>query len=184
LYFLNKTVAPAILIETCFVDAQADVDAYDERFTEICYAIAGCADPVVAGAPPRLHVKGKVSWFGGPGDEGVAPDEGLAFLYEYEDKPELFLKQQPPGTTGLARRLDPSVPYLAMRWDYEQFPKEFLRGDVRARVRAPETGKEFLAHPSDWGPHTSTNRVADISPGLMEALGIETDDEVIIEFPV
>jgi hypothetical protein len=184
LYFLNKTVAPAILVETCFVDAQADVDAYEERFTEICYAIASCAEPVVAGAPPKLHVKGKVSWFGGPGDEGVAPDEGLAFLYDYDDKPHLFLKQQPPGTTGLARRLDPGEPYIAMRWDYEVFPKEYLRGDVKARVRAPKTGKEFLAVPGDWGPSSTTGRVADISPGLMEALGIETDDEVIIEFPV
>jgi hypothetical protein len=183
LYFLNKTVAPAILIEVCFVDAQADVDAYESNFTDICYAIAQCADPVVADAPKVLKAKGKVSWFGGPEDTGVAPDEGLAFLYEYDDKPELFLKQQPPGTTGLARRLDPGESYIAMRWDYEQFPKEFLRGDVKARVRAPKTGKEYLATPADWGPHVDTTRVADISPGLMEALGIETDDQVEVEFP-
>jgi hypothetical protein len=184
LYFLNKTVAPAILIEVCFVDAQADVDAYESNFTDICYAIAQCAEPVVADAPKVLKAKGKVSWFGGPEDTGVAPDEGLAFLYEYDDKPELFLKQQPPRTTGLARRLDPGESYIAMRWDYEQFPKEFLRGDVKARVRAPKTGKEYLATPADWGPHVDTTRVADISPGLMEALGIETDDVVEVEFPV
>jgi hypothetical protein len=184
LYFLNKTKAPALIIEVCFVDAQADVDAYEDNFTEICFAIAECAEPVVADAPNVLRAKGKVSWFGGPEDEGVTPDEGLAFLYEYDDKPELFLKEQPPGTTGLARRLDPGQPYIAMRWDYQQFPKEFLRGDVKARVRAPKTGKEYLATPADWGPHVDTNRVADISPGLMEALGIETDDVVQVEFPV
>ena len=44
-----------------------------------------------------------------PGDEGVALDEGLAFIYEYETAPQLFLDEQPPGTTGLARRLDPSA---------------------------------------------------------------------------
>jgi hypothetical protein len=184
LYFLNKTVAPAILIEVCFVDAQADVDAYEEYFDDICVAIANCAEPAVAGLPPTLRGKGKVSWFGGPEDDGVAPDEGLAFIYEVEDKPGLFLSEQPPGTTGLARRLDPGEPYIALRWDYDIFSKEYLRGNVKARVRAPKTGKEFLAHPADWGPHQSTQRIADISPGLMTALGIQTDDIVEIEFPV
>jgi hypothetical protein len=183
LYFLNGTSAPSILIEVCFVDAQADVDAYEDHFTEICMAIAECAEPVDPEAPKVLKAKGKVSWFGGPEDDGVAPDEGLAFLYSVDDKPELFLSEQPSGTTGLARRLDPDESYIAMRWDYEVFPKEYLRGDVKARVCAPKTGKEFHAVPADWGPHATTQRVADISPGLMEALGIETDDYVEIEFP-
>lgn len=183
LYFLNKTTAPAILLEICFVDAQADVDAYEERFDEICEAIAGCADPVNADEPAALKARGKVSWFGGPDDTGVAPDEGLAFLYDVDDKPDLFLDDQPAGTTGLARRLDPDEHYIAMRWDYDMFSKEFLRGDVYANVRAPKTGREFLAAPADWGPHTSTGRIADISPSLMARLGIETDDEVEIRFP-
>ena len=50
------------------------------------------------------------------------------------------------------------------------------------RVRAPKTGKEFLVEPADWGPHVDTGRVADLSPGLMDDLGIGTDDEVEIEF--
>jgi N-acetylmuramoyl-L-alanine amidase len=183
LAFLNKTTAPALLIETCFVDAKADVDGYEDHFTEICRAVAECAEPVVAEEVPTLHARGKVSWFGGPEDDGVAPDEGLAFIYEVEDKPELFLEEQPPNTTGLARRLDPAEFYIALRWDYDVFDKEYLRGNVFAKVHAPGTGKEFLASPADWGPHVSTNRVADISPGLMEALGIETDDEVEISFP-
>ena len=40
-----------------------------------------------------------------------------------------------------------------------------------------------LRRTADWGPHVDTGRVADISPGLMEALGIETDDEVEVKFP-
>jgi hypothetical protein len=183
LYFLNKTNAPALILECCFVDAQADVDSYEDHFSEICLAIANVAEPVVADEPAVLRARGKVSWFGGPNDDGVAPDEGLAFLYDVNDKPELFLPEQPPGTTGLARRLDPEKFYIAMRWDYDVFPKEFLSSDVVARVHAPSTGKEFLASPADWGPHTSTNRVADLSPGLMAALGIETDDQVEVEFP-
>src|SRR6516164_7816174 len=62
LYFLNGTDEPSILIEICFVDAAADVEAYQTNFDEICKAIAD-----VAGVPEGfdlevLHAKGKVSW--------------------------------------------------------------------------------------------------------------------------
>lgn len=133
---------------------------------------------------PTMVAAGRVSWFGGPNDMGVAPDEGLAFIYDYNQAPDLFLNYQPAGTTGLARRLDPNKHYIAMRWDYDIYSKEMLAsGDYRARVKSPKTGNEFLALPSDWGPHGDTERVADISPGLMEALGITTDDEVEVTFP-
>ena len=130
-----------------------------------------------------MKVSGKVSWFGGPLDEGVAPDEGLAFIYDISDAPYLFLDEQPPGTTGLARRLDPNLPYIACRWDYDVTPREMLLANV-AVVYAPKTGKAFFAAPADWGPHEDTGRVADISSGLLQALGIETDDEVDVLFPV
>jgi hypothetical protein len=58
-----------------------------------------------------------------------------------------------------------------------------LRGDVVALVRSPQTGAQYLAAPADWGPHIDTDRIADISPGLMDALGISTDDEVEVVFP-
>ncbi|TMQ14148.1 MAG: N-acetylmuramoyl-L-alanine amidase [Deltaproteobacteria bacterium] len=128
-----------------------------------------------------MRLTGRVSWFGGPADMGVSSDEGLAFIYEVETAPHLFLPEQPPGTTGLARRLNPEVFYIACRWDYDETPKDMLP-DMSVRVRAPKTGREFLATPADWGPHEDTGRVADISPGLMEALGIETDDEVEVIF--
>jgi hypothetical protein len=185
LYFLNGTTEPAILIEVCFVDAAADVEAYQLKFDQICLALASSLVDldVDIEAGERLWASGKVSWFGGPDDMGVSPSEGLAFLYDVDDKPHLFLKQQPPGTTGLARRLDPKTGYIAMRWDYDQFSKDRLAGDEVAMVRSPKTGKQFTAHPADWGPHTDTGRVADISPGLMEALGIATDDEVEVIYP-
>jgi N-acetylmuramoyl-L-alanine amidase len=128
-----------------------------------------------------MRLTGRVSWFGGPDDLGVASDEGLAFIYEVDDAPHLFLPTQPPGTTGLARRLDPEVFYIACRWDYDATPKAMLP-DMLVYVRAPKTGREFIATPADWGPHEDTGRVADISPGLMEALGITTDDEVEVIF--
>jgi hypothetical protein len=129
-----------------------------------------------------MKISGKVSWFGGPDDEGVSPDEGLAFIYDVDDAPHLFLPSQPPGTTGLARRLDPEKFYVACRWDYDVTPKPSLLEHM-AVVRSPKTGREYLAFPADWGPHEDTGRVADISPGLMEALGIETDDEVEVSYP-
>jgi hypothetical protein len=52
---------------------------------------------------------------------------------------------------------------------------------IMALVKA--RGRSFLAYPADWGPHENTGRVADISPGLMEDLGIETDDEVEVIYP-
>jgi hypothetical protein len=51
---------------------------------------------------------------------------------------------------------------------------------LTVKVRAVKTGREAVATPADWGPHEDTGRVADISPGLMEQLGIQTDDEVEI----
>src|SRR6516162_10058102 len=40
LYFLNNTTAPAILIETVFVDSSADAAQYQSQFDSICAAIA------------------------------------------------------------------------------------------------------------------------------------------------
>jgi N-acetylmuramoyl-L-alanine amidase len=183
LYFLNGTDKPAILIEVCFVDAAADVQAYQTNFNEICQAMADVPAKPDEFDSEVLRAKGKVSWFGGPEDTGVSPSEGLAFLYKVEDKPEVFLDEQPPGTTGLARRLDPEAYYIAMRWDYDQFSKEDLAGDRVALVRSVKSGASHYAHPTDWGPHVDTNRVADVSPGLMQILSLETDDEVEVVYP-
>jgi N-acetylmuramoyl-L-alanine amidase len=176
LFFLNNTSALAVLIEVCFVDSEADCAIYKEKFSDICLHIASAIDH----EPP--YASGKVSWFGGPLDAGVSPEEGLAFITSVEEAPHLFLPYQPAGTTGLARRLDPAVHYVACRWDYNEHPKSSLL-EKMALVRAKRTGKEFPAYPADWGPHADTERVADISSGLMEALGITTDDEVEIIFP-
>jgi N-acetylmuramoyl-L-alanine amidase len=179
LYFLNNTDEPAILIETCFVDSKTDADLYRKYFDSICMAIARVGNK---GRPQQYQWEGLVSYFGGPEDTGVSPSEGLAFIYEVDDQPDLFLPEQPPGTTGLARRLDPEEDYIALRWDYEQTPREMLL-QKKCLVRAPKTGREFLAFPADWGPADWTERVADISPGLMGRLGIETDDEIQVIFP-
>lgn len=130
-----------------------------------------------------FRVEGKMSTFGGPKDTGMSADEGLALFspgdlrdprYAY-----LFLPTPPPGTTGLGRRLNPDKYYFACRWNYKDTPKEFLKRAL-ARVENPSNGRVADARPVDWGPNIATGRVADLSPGLAAALGLETDDVVRI----
>jgi hypothetical protein len=189
LYFLNGTTGSlgAILIEVAFVDAGVDCDLYRGHFEEICAAIGDAiTGEETDQPPPPFKAVGKCSWFGGRHDTGVDADEQLAWWSSTAagraDAPELFLDQQPSGTTGAARALDGSAYYIAMRFDYENqwSKKELASGKIMFWVHAPKTGKRFKARPADWGPHTDTGRVADISPGLMKALfGGEATDETV-----
>src|SRR6266496_2482687 len=130
-----------------------------------------------------FRVEGKMSTFGGPQDLGMAADEDLALFTKADlQNPKyayLFLPAPPPGTSGLGRRLNPDRYYFACRWNYAETPKEFLRRAL-ARVENPQNGRAVDARPVDWGPHPSTGRVADLSPGLAAALGLNTDDIVRI----
>jgi N-acetylmuramoyl-L-alanine amidase len=130
-----------------------------------------------------FRVEGKMSTFGSPRDTGMSADEGLALFtpadlqdpkYSY-----LFLPTPPPGTTGLGRRLNPEKYYFACRWNYNDTPREFLRRAL-ARVENPANGRAADARPVDWGPNIATGRVADLSPGLATALGLDTDGVVRI----
>src|SRR5262245_16358253 len=130
-----------------------------------------------------FRVEGKMSTFGGPRDTGMSADEGLA-LFNPADLQDpkysyLFLPAPPPGTTGLGRRLNPDKYYFACRWNYTDTPREFLKRAL-ARVENPANGRSADARPVDWGPNIATGRVADLSPGLAAALGLETDDVVRI----
>ena len=131
-----------------------------------------------------MKVEGKISTFGGPDDKGVSPSEGLALLnlsdvIVPQFRP-LFLPKQPAGTCGLARRLNPNAFYLAMRWDYAQTPRAFLR---KIKVTCIANGIQVEAQPVDWGPHMRTGRVADLSPGLARALKLQTDDRATFIVP-
>jgi N-acetylmuramoyl-L-alanine amidase len=201
LYVLNNTNAPAVLLEVCFVDSQADCLLYAEEFEQICTNLASCLvgdgeeiataptpPPHEAEAPGALFTaRGRCSEFGGPDDTGVSPDEGLAIWPGTDavitaSNQHLFLALPPAGTTGMARRLNPWVHYIACRWDYDVTPREMLRENL-ALVRSAATGYAIAAFPADWGPHQNTGRVADLSPGLMLDLGLVTDDEVEVIFP-
>lgn len=189
LAFLNGTEMPAILIEVCFVDSEADAALYRKQFDSVCCVIADALLGEGGGEqlpPPDsnalFEAVGKCSTFGGPEDEGVAEDEGLAFISRVDQAEHLFLPTQPYGTTGLARRLNPHTHYIACRWDYDITPKSMMLEEV-ALVRAPMTGIALQAFPADWGPNSNTGRVADLSPSLMQDLGIGTDDVVEVTFP-
>src|SRR5436190_4164497 len=130
-----------------------------------------------------FRVEGKMSTFGGPHDLGMAANEDLALFTKADlQNPKyayLFLPASPSGTSGLGRRLNPDQYYFACRWNYAETPREFLRRAL-ARVENPANGRAADARPVDWGPHPSTGRVADLSPGLAAALGLNTDDIVRI----
>jgi N-acetylmuramoyl-L-alanine amidase len=199
LYFLSHTNEVAVLIEVCFGDNESDCVTYYDEFDNICEAIdrAICEvgdhdngvikppDPEQPDDDVLFRASGTCSTFGGPTDTGVSPSEGLAFFYEVEDAPWLFLQDQPPGTTGLARRMDPAVFFIACRWDYDVTSKEMLATSGQmALVTNKKTGVSRLAHPADWGPHEAeTGRAADLSPALAESLGVRTDDEVAVIYP-
>ncbi len=135
-----------------------------------------------------------MSVFGGPADEGVGPHEGLALIgptdLAFWWYASLFLPQQPEGTTGLARRLNPRAFYLAMRWDYARWPVSFLR-NAMVKLTNPESGRYVFARPVDFGPGDGsvidgeptpdTGRIADLSPGAATALGLQTDEVVRCE---
>jgi spore coat assembly protein SafA len=133
--------------------------------------------------PGQVIFQGRMSTFGGPDDQGVGPDEGLALVTPKNLKlfGDVLLPEQPPGTTGLARRLDPEKFYLACRWNYTETPKDIL-AKSRVHVANLLTGTWALARPVDYGPALWTGRVADLSPGLARYLGLDTDDEVEVKF--
>ncbi len=121
---------------------------------------------------------GRMSTFGGPDDPLVSPSEDLALVFNqltFSKVTEFFLPEQPPGTTGFARRLNPKKHYIACRWNYADTPKSYLLSTL-VKVTNPKTGKSAMAKPLDWGPRGDLNRTADLSPGLAEHLGLETNE--------
>jgi hypothetical protein len=128
--------------------------------------------------------RGPVSTWGGPNDNGVTPEEGLALFSaaDIAQFPDLFLREQPPGTTGLARRLNPRAYYISARWNYAVTSIDYLKRHL-VTVTNPKNGKSAQAQPVDWGPPAATGRVADLSFGLAQTLGVRTGDEVEVKIP-
>ncbi|HEY2530303.1 MAG TPA: N-acetylmuramoyl-L-alanine amidase [Xanthobacteraceae bacterium] len=51
LFFLNNTAMPAVLLEVCFVDSEADGNLYRQHFDAICKSIAEVIGQVTIGEP-------------------------------------------------------------------------------------------------------------------------------------
>lgn len=122
-------------------------------------------------------VRGKISHFGGPEDTGVTPTETGAITGE-----NLRALNNPldPTPEELAANPD-GYYYLAMRWNYTPGDRTFWRA-ARIVIRNPDTGKMVVVRPVDWGPHTRTERIVDVSPQTERDLGTQTDREVDVAF--
>jgi len=87
LKFLNSTEMPAVLLEICFVDSEADCDLYGENFDDICDAIAdvlGGAEEMVDPEPP-------------PGEVAVSR---VDITIECADEVEIYVNGMQVGTKG------------------------------------------------------------------------------------
>lgn len=126
----------------------------------------------------RAFVRGLVSWFGGRDDTGVTPTETGAITGE--NLRALNGGAAGPSDADRARRPE-NYYYVAMRWDYAPKNRAWWR-DARLLVVAPDTGKAVVVRPVDWGPHTRTRRVVDLSPQALRDLGLRTDQAALISF--
>lgn len=136
---------------------------------------------------------GKCSSFGGKDDTGVGSTEGLALiqnsnLTEWWFRRIFVMPGQWDNSKGLARNLDPAAFYIAMRWNELNIAVDVAR---RASFRLSANGKSVMAQGADYGPgdgkmvdgvqDPDTGRLVDCAPGILDALGIKTDDLVTVE---
>ncbi|MBI2372781.1 MAG: murein L,D-transpeptidase catalytic domain family protein [Deltaproteobacteria bacterium] len=122
-------------------------------------------------------VSGRISHFGGPSDSGVGPTERGAITGELVRS---LNSPEDPSESQLAARPGDFY-YAAMRFDYSPNGREFW-SQARLLVVNPGTGAAIVVRPVDWGPHTSTARVIDLSPQSLKDLGLETDETVLVAF--
>src|SRR5262249_54840220 len=96
----------------------------------------------------RRRFEGRVGIWGGPDDRAVSASEGLTLVNPSDVPrfPNYFLPAQPPGTTGLARRLNPQSNYISARWNFSDTSREYLRNHL-VKVTNPKNGKSAEALP-------------------------------------
>lgn len=139
----------------------------------------------------RLIAQGKASWFGGPDDKGVKPDEGLALLSAQDvNRPpwnEMFILKQLAAGFGLARSISPDAPFIAYRFPtHNQAVRDYLRTHPviiyesdPALAQPGDTIRCLVVWVVDWGPSvTATDKDVDCSKGVLETLRKTTGDEV------
>jgi hypothetical protein len=118
-----------------------------------------------------------VSWFGGANDQGVTAAETGALTGE-----TLRSLNTPPNPTPSQARARPArYYYVAMRFDYSVRGRSWWR-NARLLVVNPLNGQAVVVRPVDWGPHTRTRRVLDLSPQALRDLGLRTDGTALVAF--
>ena len=134
---------------------------------------------------------GKCSSFGGPDDETMANDSGLAFYEpaEADRRPDIFLPEDPAWLDKhpdwVAKHPNQRQPtwarlrteffYLAMRFD-NSTPRAVLQ-NTPFKIRSLKTDQWCCAFPVDRGPGIR-DRLVDLSEGVMDFLDLDTDDNV------
>lgn len=157
LFFLNNTNKPAILIETCFVDSQADANLYRQNFEIICRAIAEAIAgenmpeaPELPGIPPRPTE---------PPIEPFPPGEAGPPAYH----PTLKKGSAGPNVVTLQK----SLGVLTADGDFGSITDTW----VRAFQAACGLGVDGIVGPNTWGEVDDLDaRVRDGEPPLPEAL--------------
>ncbi len=119
----------------------------------------------------KTFVSGKVSWFGGPEDKSIGPKETGALAGER-------LREMAHGDD--ARERPHWFWYAAMRFDSRGHRKAWA--NARLLVVNPKNGRAVVVRPNDWGPHTRTGRILDLSRPARGALLAQTDDTVRVAF--
>jgi N-acetylmuramoyl-L-alanine amidase len=175
LYFLNNTEAPAILIEVCFVDSEADARAYTANFDEVCGAIAEVIGDVdgEADIPRQRDIVATV--FGGADDYNVSAYDEHKVLNDkdlYVALPDRFDGERPK--VRVTNRAN-SKSAVAEIWDVGPWNIADPYWTVGARPMAETCYDNGTPLPS--GPNAgrvpSNGAGIDLSPALANAIGIE-----------
>jgi hypothetical protein len=117
-------------------------------------------------------VAGKASWFGGSRARGKTALTG-------ERLNRLGVPARP--SAAQTRQNPERYYFIAMRWDYRpQGGRWWSR--QRLLVVNPKTGAAVVVRPVDWGPHTKTGRIMNLSQQAMRDLGVKTDEPLLVAF--
>ncbi len=125
----------------------------------------------------KRFVAGRVSHFGGAADRGVSADETGAIT---EERLRSLNVPANPSANDLRQRPEDFY-FIALRFNYRPNSTGWWR-DQKIMVLDRRSGRAVVTRPVDWGPHTRTGRVLDVSPQTMTDLGVRTDAELLIAF--
>jgi hypothetical protein len=129
----------------------------------------------------HLKLVGKISEFGGPDDNGMAWEEGLAFAEHAEADlmPDLFVERSKDLTQGTSKRLRCNDAYYIALNVPLHWPRSILK-QSRWKITSLASGLYVVAHLIDRGP-SAAGRLVDASKAILKAIVVKTDDDVEVE---